>query len=60
MGGRYRRVALVSTPVRCVVVLAGAASPASENDDMNDIAAVVPPEAAYSVEAGTLPGGDLK
>ena len=38
-------------------MLAGAASPASENDDMNDIAAVVPAEAAYSVEAGTLPGG---
>ena len=35
-------------------VLAGAAPPASEKDDMNDVDAVVPAEAACLVEAGIL------
>ena len=43
-----------SLPGEVCSVLAGAASPASENDDMNDVAAVVPAEAACLVEAGIL------
>ena len=43
-----------SLPDEVCSVLAGAAPPASENDDMNDVAAVVPAEAACLVEAGIL------
>ena len=35
-------------------VLAGVAPPASENDDMNDVAAIVLAEAACLAEAGIL------
>ena len=41
-----------SLPGEVCSVLAGAAPPASENDNMNDVAAVVPAEAACLVEAG--------
>ena len=44
----------MSLPGEVCSVLAGAASQASENDDMNDVAAVVPAEAACLVEAGIL------
>ena len=43
-----------SLPSEVCSVLAGAAPPASENYNMNDVAAVVPAEAACSVEAGIL------
>ena len=41
-----------SLPGEVCSVLAGAAPPTSENDDMNDVTAVVPAEAACLVEAG--------
>ena len=41
-----------SLPGDVCSVLAGAAPPASEKDDMNDVAVVVPAEAACLVEAG--------
>ena len=44
----------LSLPGEVCGVLAGAAPPASEKDDMNDVAVVVPAEAACLVEGGIL------
>ena len=49
-----------SLPGDVCSVLAGAAPPASEKDDMNDVAVVVPAEAACLVDAGIpFPAGPL-